>query len=68
MQGKGGRGAEYTFVLVNGTTGAGVYLDGVADSIYALDVAEDRVCAVHALRDPDRVREALERAGVPFRQ
>ena len=66
VQAKGGRYAEYAFVVINGTPGAVVYLDGEADSIYALDVADGRVAAIHALRDPDRVREALERGGVPL--
>ena len=63
---KGGRDATFAVVSVNGTPGFVAYVEGVADTIYAFDVAGGRIAALHALRDPDRVRAALERGGVPF--
>ena len=63
---KGGRDATFALVDVNGTPGFVAYVDGTADTIYAFDVTDDRISAIHAVRDPDRVRAALERGGVPF--
>lgn len=67
VKAKGGKDATFTLVSVNGTPGFVAYVDGEADTIYGFDVVDGRVSAIHALRDPDRVREALERGRVPFR-
>ena len=67
VKAKGGRDATFTLVSVNGTPGFVAYVDGEADTIYGFDVVDGRVAALHALRDPDRVRAALERGGIPFR-
>jgi RNA polymerase sigma-70 factor (ECF subfamily) len=67
VKGKGGRDATFALVSVNGTPGFVAYVDGEADSIYGFDVVDGRVAAIHALRDPERVSEALARAGVPLR-
>ena len=63
---KGGRDATFAPLFVNATPGFVAYVDGVADTIYAFDVSDGRIAAIHAVRDPDRVRDALERGGVPL--
>ena len=67
VKAKGGRDATFALVSVNGTPGFVAYVDGEADTIYGFDVVDGRVAAIHALRDPERVREALTRGGVPLR-
>lgn len=68
VKAKGGRDATFAPVSVNGTPGFVAYVGGIADTIYGLDIVDGRVAAIHALRDPERVREALARGGIPFSQ
>ncbi len=46
-------------VLVNGTPGAMITIDGEPSAVLAFTVAGDRIIAIDAIRDPDRVRRAF---------
>lgn len=48
---------------VNGTLGALVLIDGEPDTLVGVDVADDRVIAVHLVREPGKVAAALARRG-----
>jgi RNA polymerase sigma-70 factor (ECF subfamily) len=62
LQRKYAAGASFEPLWVNGGPGLLARMDGEADSLIAVDVAEGRVTAVHILREPDKLRAALARA------
>jgi RNA polymerase sigma factor (sigma-70 family) len=58
------RGAKLYPVLVNGVVGALITIDGQPFSILAFTVVDDRIVAIDAIRDPERVRRlAAHRPG-----
>ena len=66
IKGKTAGRTEFGVALVNGTPALIVWLDGEPDSIYAHEVVDGRISAIHCLRDPDRVRATLARAPGPI--
>ena len=56
---KGGAGATYEPLEVNGSPGFLVSIDGRPDTIVGLDVADGRIVALHFLREPDKVARTL---------
>jgi hypothetical protein len=52
------RGGQLRPVLVNGTLGAMITLDGQPLAVLVFTVAGDKIVAIDAIRDPDRVRRA----------
>jgi RNA polymerase sigma-70 factor (ECF subfamily) len=55
------RDARFTLTTVNGTPGFIVHIPGEPETIYGFDVTGGRICAVHVLREPGKVRAALAR-------
>ena len=62
VQTKGAAGAEFRPALVNGLLGTLGYLDGVLDSVLAMDIADGRVQGIYLVRNPDKLRRLGARA------
>ena len=64
-QAHGPRGGRLYPVLVNGSVGAVITVDGRPFAVLVFTVAGDRIVAIDGIRDPDRVRRFAEAAGIP---
>lgn len=64
LLGIGPNASRVDLVDVNGTPGLVVYVEDELDSVVGLDIGDDgRVAAVSLVREPDKVRRAVEHAG-----
>jgi RNA polymerase sigma factor (sigma-70 family) len=58
-QARGPRGGQLRPVLVNGSPGALVTVEGQPFAILVFTVVDDRILAIDGIRDPDRVRRMV---------
>jgi RNA polymerase sigma-70 factor (ECF subfamily) len=64
-QARGPHGGRLHRVLVNGAVGALITVDGLPFAVLVFTVAGGRIVAIDGLRDPERVRQYADAAGVP---
>ncbi len=62
---KGAAGAEFRPAVVNGLIGTLGYLDGVLDSVLAVEVAGGRVSGIYLMRNPAKLRRVAARILAP---
>ena len=64
-QARGPHGGRLHPVLVNGAVGALITVDDQPFAVLVFTVAGDRIVAIDGLRDPARVRQFADAAGIP---
>ncbi|MEU8245894.1 sigma-70 family RNA polymerase sigma factor [Nonomuraea sp. NPDC048916] len=62
---RGANGGRLHPVLVNSVVGALITVDGQPFAVLVFTVAGDRIVAIDGLRDPERVRQFADAAGIP---